>query len=142
MSNITNDWETRFKQAYEEFNAEKEHICTEHHKQIGEMKQLHYKEIEAFAVRCAEKESQILGLKRRVRILEQQNCHLTDVANSMVEQVIAEDTPPECGYVELTNHTCYQDFIGILINNGYAVKIEPLNYGNNLGITILESEGK
>ncbi|MBE6071073.1 MAG: hypothetical protein E7208_03830 [Clostridium butyricum] len=40
------------------------------------------------------------------------------------------------GKVTLTNSSCYQDFIGILLNNGYVVEIEPINQNTKLEITI------
>lgn len=40
------------------------------------------------------------------------------------------------GEVILQNSSCYQDFIGILINNGYTVEIEPINQNTKLKITI------
>lgn len=156
MGTPTTDWETRFKKAYEEFQAEKKQICHDYEVKIEQLKQTHYKEIEAFAARCSDKESENSGLKRKVRILKgdkenllAENDRLCYTLNDQIkttvihaEQALANDEIPTCGYVELTKHTCYQDFIGILINNGYTVQIEPLNNGKNLGITILESEGE
>lgn len=40
------------------------------------------------------------------------------------------------GEVILQNSSCYQDFIGILLANGYAVEIEPINQQTKLAITI------
>lgn len=150
----TTDWETRFKQAYEEFQAEKKQICHDYEAKIAEMKHTHVKEIETMAAHSADKESEISGLKRRINVLTHdkenllmENGHLGyDLNNALetlamcTEQELANDEIPECGYVELTKHTCYQDFIGILINNGYKVQVEPLNNGTKLGITIIESE--
>lgn len=156
MGTPTTDWETRFEKAHEEFQAEKKQICHDYEVRIEQMKQMHCKEIEAFATRCSKKELEISGLKRRVNVLThekenllEENGRLGYVFNDVMataavfaEQALQNGEVPPCGYVELTNHTCYQDFIGILINNGYAVQIEPLNNGKNLGITILESEGE
>ena len=152
MGKSTTDWERRFKQAYEEFNAEKEHICAYHEAKIAEMKQAHCKEIEAFAARCAEKEDVISGLKRRVRILEQENSHLNYIINDIqatnemyAAQALAADEIPEYGYIEIEGcrtSAAYQDLVGILINNGYAVTVEPIQNGKKLGITIMESEEK
>lgn len=156
MGTPTTDWETRFKKAYEEFSAEKKQICHDYEAKIEQMKQIHCKEIEAFAAKCSDKESEISGLKRQVNILKhktesllEENGRLGYTLNDQInttamyaEQALANDEIPLCGQVELTNATCYQDFIGILINNGYTVQIEPLNNGKNLGITILESEGE
>lgn len=150
------DWETRFKRAYEEFQAEKTQICHDYEVKLEQMKHAHCKEIEAFAARCSDKESEISGLKRQVNVLKhkaesllEENGRLGYMLNDQIkttvmyaEQALANDEIPSCGYVKLTNATCYQDFIGILINNGYTVQIEPLNNGKNLGITILESEGE
>lgn len=150
----TTDWETRFKNAYEEFQVEKKQICHDYEVKIEQLKQMHCKEIEAFAARCSKKELELSGLKRRVNVLTHdkenllaENGRLGYMLNDQIktsvmyaEQALANDEVCDCGYVELTNHTCYQDFIGILINNGYTVQIEPLNNGKNLGITILESE--
>ena len=104
-------WERRFRQACEEFQAEKAHICADYEARIDEMKNVHAKEIEA-TIAC------------------------------YAEYLLEDDEPIRGGYVELTNVTCYQDFVGILINNGYSVGITPLNDGRNLGITINESEEK
>ena len=40
------------------------------------------------------------------------------------------------GTVRLTNGLCYQDFIGILINNGYSVEVTPIEDGKYLEINI------
>lgn len=149
-------WETRFRNACEEFQAEKAHICADYEAKIDEMKKVHAKEIAKMIERCTDKESQITELARRNNDLTMKNHCLRDenanlnyvlndirMANKMcVECLLEDDEPISGGYVELTNHTCYQDFIGILINNGYSVGITPLNDGRNLGITINEREVK
>jgi len=55
---------------------------------------------------------------------------------------IERDVAAECGCVILSNTGCYQDFIGILINNGYAVEVIPIQNGRSLKIIISESEEK
>jgi hypothetical protein len=80
-------------------------------------------------------------LKQGVDNLRMESGHFQTVLGDMMEQIYS-DAAAECGCVVLTNHTCYQDFVGILINNGYSVCIEPIEHGAKLRISILESESE
>lgn len=42
------------------------------------------------------------------------------------------------GDVTISNAGCFQDLIGVLINNGYSVTIVPICNGKKLAIEILE----
>lgn len=43
-----------------------------------------------------------------------------------------EEKTVDGGEVRLRNQSCYQDFIGILISNGYEVTIRVDDFGNEL----------
>ena len=60
--------------------------------------------------------------------------------NDIMRELIEQDVARECGCVTIANSTCYQDFVGILINNGYAVEVEQIAKGQLLKITIKEGE--
>lgn len=134
----TTDWETRFKQAYEEFQAEKKQICHDYEAKISDM------------------DSKILELKRHVDMLKSDKKKLlTDYKNlerllndtlsdaaMYLEQVLANDKPIEGGCVVIDGScigSSYQEFVGILIVNGYAVKVIPIGNGK-LKIIIEEGE--
>ena len=69
-------------------------------------------------------------------------CEFEKASNDFDEmmETIHKDANEEVGSVILSNHTCYQDFAGILINNGYGVMVEPINSGTKLRITIISGE--
>lgn len=98
--------------------------------------------------------------KQKVRKLEERNAalevenrelkyimHDIEATNSMMQESInsmcydiEQEVAAECGCVILANSTCYQDFVGILLNNGYAVEVEPIHKGRSLKITIKEGD--
>jgi hypothetical protein len=98
--------------------------------------------------------------KQKVRKLEQKNAaldaenrelmyimHDIEAINRMMQESInsmrddiEQEVAAECGCVILANSTCYQDFVGTLLNNGYTVEVEPIHKGRSLKITIKEGE--
>ena len=80
----------------------------------------------------ADLESQVNELKYIV--------HDAQATNHLMRELIEQDAARECGCVTIANSTCYQDFVGILINNGYAVEVEQIAKGQLLKITIKEGE--
>lgn len=67
------------------------------------------------------------------------NCLMREQVQDMHE-LIEQDIARECGCVVLSNTSNYQDFVGILLNNGYVAETEPIHKGQLLRITIKESE--
>lgn len=97
--------------------------------------------------------------KQKVRKLEEKNAaleaenrelkyimHDIEATNRVVQESncmrynIEQEVAAECGCVILANSTCYQDFVGILLNNGYTVEVEPIHKGRSLKITIKEGD--
>lgn len=87
----------------------------------------------------ADLESQVNELKYIVHDAQATN-HLMNEQISDMRELIEQDATRECGCVTIANSTCYQDFVGILINNGYAVEVEQIAKGQLLKITIKEGE--
>lgn len=88
-----------------------------------------------------ELEAQVNELKCMVHEFQETN-RLMDKQISDMCKLIEQNTARECGCVTICNHTCYQDFIGILIDNGYIVEVEPSCDRQSLKITIKEGQVK
>lgn len=95
----------------------------------------------------------IRRLKEQNAALEAENSELKyivndiEATNRMMQESISrmcddieQEIAAECGCVILSHSTCYQDFVGILLNNGYAVEVEPIHKGRSLKITIKEGK--
>ena len=103
---------------------------------------------------CIVKSKQnVRKLEESVAALEAENrelkyiMHDIEATNRMMQEAIncmrfgiEQEVAAECGCVILANSTCYQDFVGILLNNGYIVEVEPIHEGRSLKITIKEGE--
>lgn len=116
----TTDWESRFKVAYEEFQAEKKRICHDYEAKIAEMKAIHAKEIESTM------------------------CNYMEQVDAMRE-IIENNVAAECGCVVIEGSrtsAAYQDFVGILLANNYAVEVIPMDDHRKLKVIIKESEEK
>lgn len=113
----TTDWETRFKKAYEEFQAEKKQIYCDYENKIAEMKAVHAREINATVSHCTEQ---------------------VDAMREIIEDGVAT----ECGCVVIKGSptsAAYQDLVGILLANNYAVEVIPMDDHRKLKIIIKES---
>jgi hypothetical protein len=84
-------------------------------------------------------EAENVALKYTMNDIEATNHIMQETINCMCDD-IEQEVAAECGCVVLANSTCYQDFIGILMNNGYTVEIEPIHKGRSLKITIKEGD--
>lgn len=71
---------------------------------------------------------------------------LSDCLKSQVSELIAtnlEECAADCGCVVIEGDrtsAAYQDFVGILLRNGYGAEITPVDGGRKLRITIKEGE--
>lgn len=84
-------------------------------------------------------EAENSALKYMMHDIEVTNHVMQESINDMYDD-IEQELAAECGCVILANSTSYQDFVGILLNNGYAVEVEPIHKGRSLKIIIKEGE--
>lgn len=97
-------------------------------------------------MRGDEYERKIKELIEKNTTLEAENSELkyklhdVEVANRYMRDDIEREVAEECGCVVISNALCYQDFVGILLNNGYTVEIEPIEKEQSYKITIKERE--
>lgn len=91
-----------------------------------------------------EYKQKVRKLEEKNAALEAENCELKYIlhdikaTNDIMRDDIEQEVAAECGCVIISNSTCYQDFIGILLNNSYTVEVQPIHKGKSLKITIKE----
>lgn len=102
---------------------------------VGEYKQ----KVRKLEERNAALEAENRELKYIMHDIEATN-HMMQESINCMRYDIEQEVAAECGCVILANSTCYQDFVGILLNNGYTVEVEPIHKGRSLKITIKEGE--
>lgn len=101
-------------------------------------------------------EHDIENLKRKNLDLSKENETLKyciqdiQATNEMIQKqvgdmrdIIEDGVAAECGCVVLegaSRNASYQDFVGILLHNGYGVELQPINMGKSLKIIIKEGE--
>lgn len=98
----------------------------------------------------------IRGYKKKVRMLEDKNNRLTDEnqklkyilhdiqsVNDAIREDIEKEAAAECGCIVIEGNrtsAAYQDLVGILLANNYAVELIPLDHHRKLKVVIKESE--
>ena len=70
---------------------------------------------------------------------------LNDVqaVNNAMREDIEKEAAAECGWIEIEGSrtsAAYQDLVGILLANNYAVELTPMDDHRKLKVTIKESE--
>ena len=98
-----------------------------------------------------EYKQKVRKLEEKNAALEAENCELkyimhdVETINRMTQESInsmrdgiEQEVAAECGCVIISNSTCYQDFVGILLHNSYTVEVQPIHKGQSLKITIKE----